>query len=68
MIESAELTIYLQDGQMTSLELSPMQLKTLILALGLSFQGETSYRCFSDKGLQEVIKLLQQKIKIAPRE
>lgn len=67
MIESAELTIYLQDGQMTSLELSPMQLKTIILALGLSFQGETSYRCFSDKSLQEIINLLQQKIKIIPR-
>lgn len=67
MIESAELTIYLQDGQMTSLELSPMQLKTIILALGLSFQDETSYQCFSDKGLSTIIDLLQTRIKIAPQ-
>ena len=68
MIEGAELSIYLQNGKMTTLDLSPMQLKTIVLALGLSFPDEDSYRCFSDKGLSEIINLLQKKIKIAPRE
>lgn len=67
MVESAELTIYFQNGQMTTLDLSPLQLKTIILALGLSFPDENSYRCISDKALPEIINFLQQKIKIVPR-
>lgn len=68
MIEAAELTIYLQNGNQTTIELSPMQLKTIAVALGLSFQGDTSYRCISDQALPAVIEHLQKVIKVVPKK
>ena len=66
MIESAELNIYFANGQMTTLDLSPLQLKTIVLALGISFPDESSYRCISDKALPAIIEHLQKKIKFIP--
>lgn len=68
MIESAELNIYLQNGQMTTIDLSPLQLKTIVVALGLSFPDENSVACFSDKALPGIIEHLQKRIKVKPQD
>ena len=64
MIESAELNIYFKNGEMTTIDLSPMQLKTIVVALGLSFPDEASVACFSDKSLNDIVDYLQKRIKI----
>lgn len=66
MIESAELNVYFKNGEMTTIDLSPMQLKTIVVALGLSFPDENSVACFSDKSLTDIVDHLQNHIKLKP--
>lgn len=66
MVESAELNIYFKNGEMTTVDLSPLQLKTIVVALGLSFPDENSVNCFSDKSLANIVEYLQKHIKIKP--
>lgn len=68
MIEGAELNVYFENGENATLDLTPLQLKTILVALGLSFTSETSYRCISDQALPGIINLLQQKVKIITTE
>lgn len=63
MIESAELNIYFANGQTMEVGLTALQLKTVMVALGLSFQDERYYSCIADKDLPAIIDYLQQKIK-----
>ena len=63
MIESAGLNIYFANGQNIEVGLTALQLKTVMVALGLSFHDERYYSCIADKDLPAIIDHLQQKIR-----
>ena len=67
-IEGVEVNIYFDDetndGQCSTIDLSPMQTKVMLAALGITNIGENTINCFSDEGLQKVLNLLRERIKI----
>lgn len=53
MIEGAELTVYLKNGENISLDLTPTQLAGVIKLLGISYDKKNqSFTMFSDEGLK----------------
>ena len=56
MIKSAEITLYTDNFDTVELQLSPMQLKTIIQILGINFQNQNSYNCHSDETLKRLFE------------
>lgn len=56
MIEGAEITLYLKDGDNLSLDLSPLQLAAIIKLLGLRYDKiNDTWGMFSDESLQKLM-------------
>ncbi len=58
MIDNAELTIYLNNGEDISFELSPMQLVAIVKLLGIKYNTvSSSVNMFSDETLKTLIAM-----------
>lgn len=56
MITSAELTLYNEDDDCWSVDLSEWQLKAIITILGITEATENSVTCFSDEKIKDILK------------
>lgn len=52
-ITDAFLEIEINNDDCWNLDLSPIQLKAIFLALGISFKGNNSYKCLSDESIEK---------------
>lgn len=67
MIKNAELTLYDENFDSIELQLSPMQLKTIIQILGINFADEHSYNCHSDNTLKRLFEYDGNPLKLIPK-
>lgn len=66
MIKHAELTLYDENFDSIELELSPIQLKTIVQILGINFQNENSYNCHTDETLMRLFEDKGNPLKLKP--
>lgn len=54
--EGAEVTIYTTDGYQFTMDLSAIQTMAVMKLLGVKFQNNNSYSCYSDKTVKELFE------------
>lgn len=69
MIDNAELTIYLKNGEDISFELSPMQLVAIVKLLGIEYNTESSsVNMFSDDTLKTLVAMKGNPLRLQEKE
>lgn len=69
MINNAELTIYLNNGEDISFELSPVQLIAIVKLLGIEYNTESSsVNMFSDETLKTLIAFKGNPLRLQEKE
>lgn len=68
MIKGADLTLYTKEFDTIELHLSPLQLKAIIQILGISFQNENSYSCYSDESIRKLFEYNGNPLNLIPKK
>ncbi len=64
MIESVELSIWLDNGTYSEIELSPMQTLMILKILGIKPQTDTYISCYSDETLKSFLTMKANPLKL----
>ena len=68
MIESVNLSIWLDDGTYSELPLSSMQVVTLIHILGIEPLDECGVKCYSDETLQRFFDMQGNPLRLTRKD